>query len=146
MGKLTWIILSVFLLTVTTDNVQADDTDTVYQSAEIEEAFLIYPDDREIAELHFKITNQSTSTLTILGVAGAQQIRSRIIARLDDERFTELGSISLEPEESLDLTTSHISVWISGLSESLYKSGKVDLNIILADGKLPFTAHIIEDS
>jgi hypothetical protein len=146
MGKLNWIVLSVFLLTGTLINAQADDTDTVYQSAEIEEAFLIIPDDGEIAELHFKITNQSNGTLTILGVAGEEQIQSKIIARLDDERFTELGSISLGPEESLDLTTSHMSVWISGLSESLIKTGKVNLNIILSDGKLPFTAHVLNGS
>ncbi|MCR9215538.1 MAG: hypothetical protein NXI13_17635 [Proteobacteria bacterium] len=146
MGKLNWIVLSVFLLTGVLDNAQADDTDMVYQSAEIEEAFLIIPDDGGMSELHFKIINQSTSTLTILGVAGAEQIRSRIIARLDDERFTELGSISLGPEESLDLTTSHMSVWISGLSESLIKTGKVNLNIILSDGKLPFSAHILKGS
>ena len=146
MGKLITLLLSFFLLSISAIGVLADDTNTLYQSAEIEEAFLNLSTDKGAAELHFKITNQSSGMLTIIGVTGLQQIQSRILARLDGERIAELKSISLEPEETLDLTTSHMSIRLSGLPDSFQNVEKVDLLIILSKGNLPFTAHIINGS
>jgi len=50
MKKLISLILGFFLLTVSATGALADDTDTLYQSAEIEEAFLILSDDKRTAE------------------------------------------------------------------------------------------------
>lgn len=146
MKKLTSLILSFFLLTVSATGALADDTDTLYQSAEIERAFLVLSDDKGTAEIRFKITNQSSGRLTIIGVAGPHQIQSRILAQLDNQRFAELRSISLEPEETLDLTTSHMSIRLSGLPNSFQNPEKIDLRIILSEGELPFTAHIVNGS
>ena len=146
MKKLISLTLSFFLLTVSATGALADDTDALYQSAEIEEAFLILSDDKGTAVLRFKITNQTLSNLTILGVNGPGNVKSQILVKVDDTKYVELGSISIASEESLDLTSSHMSIRLLELPDSFQKTGKIDLNIILSEGKLPFTAHIVNGS
>ncbi|USG59553.1 hypothetical protein NBZ79_10165 [Sneathiella marina] len=146
MKNLISLYLSFFLLIVSTVGALANDTDNLYQSAEIEEASLTLSDDNETAVLRFKITNQTLSNLIILGVIGPYNVKSQILVKVDDTKYVELGSISIEPEESLDLTTSHMFIRLSDLPDGFQKTGKVELNIILSAGKLPFMAHITNGS
>lgn len=134
-------IILVFILALGS-NALADDTSANFQSAEIENAVLTLSDDGAYGDLRLRIVNNSSDKLTILGVMGAGNGQSFIMARLDDINYANLGSITLLSEESLDLTTSHMFIRLSDFEESLKVSQNIDLRLILSNGELPFSAHV----
>ena len=123
-------------------NVLADDTNAIFQSAEIENAVLTLSDHGNYGDLQFRILNKSFNKLTILGVTGIGNEQSAIMARLDDINYANLGSITLLSEENLDLTTSHMFIRLSNIEESLKAGQSIKLKLILSNGELPFSAHV----
>ncbi|WP_340151727.1 hypothetical protein [uncultured Sneathiella sp.] len=134
-------IILVFILALGS-NALADDTSANFQSAEIENAVLTLSDDGAYGDLRLRIVNNCSDKLTILGVMGAGNGQSFIMARLDDINYANLGSITLLSEESLDLTTSHMFIRLSDFEEPLKVSQNIDLRLILSNGELPFSAHV----
>lgn len=120
----------------------ADDTDAYFQSAEIDSAEITISSNETSGNLRFRIVNNSSGKLTILGVTGAGDIHSKIMARIDDINYAELGSIPLLSEESLDMTTTHMFIHLFNIEEPLKIGQKIDLKLLLASGELPFSAHI----
>lgn len=122
---------------------QADDP-TVFQSIEIEHAALTPSKIGGISTLRLFIRNKSTGNLTILGVESPSHRRSIIRVKLNDEGYSELGSLPLVEAESLDLTTSHMIIQLAEILRPLKMHEKIPLTLILSNGKLPFTAHVTE--
>lgn len=120
----------------------ADNTDAYFQPAEIHDAVLTISNQGTSGDLRFRIVNSSPTKLTILGVTDADNAQSRIMGRIDDKNYAELGSITLLREEDLDLTTTHIFVRLSNFNEPLEVGEIIDLRLVLSNGELPFSAHV----
>lgn len=116
----------------------ADD----YQSVLIENTHLIIEQGQNHGILEFRITNQSNSNLTILGVRGPNNEKSEILVKTGETEYADLDSITLAAEESIDLSTSHISMKLSGFVEQVRVDRKIDLILILSNGEIPFEAHV----
>jgi hypothetical protein len=120
----------------------ADNTDAYFQPAEIHDAVLTISNQGTSGDLRFRIVNNSPGKLTILGVTNTDNAQSRIMGRVDDKNYAELGSITLLREEDLDLTTTHVFVRLSNFKEPLEVGKIIDLSLVLSNGELPFSAHV----
>ena len=120
----------------------ADNTDAYFQPAEIHDAVLTISNQGTSGDLRFRIVNNSPGKLTILDVTNTDNAQSRIMGRVDDKNYAELGSITLLREEDLDLTTTHVFVRLSNFKEPLEVGKIIDLSLVLSNGELPFSAHV----
>ncbi len=113
-----------------------------FQSVLIEDTHLIIEQGQNDGILEFRITNQSNSKLTILGVRGPNNEKSKILVKTGEAEYADLGSITLAAEESIDLSTSHIFMKLTGFVEPVRIDRKIDLVLVLATGEIPFAAHV----
>ncbi|MEH6527406.1 MAG: hypothetical protein V7723_15165 [Sneathiella sp.] len=142
MAKLLITFLFFGLMTSTITAAQADNLIADFQTAQIDDAHLELEEDEKTGVLSFRITNQALSNLTILGVGGPNNGESAILVRIDDTNYVELDSISLGREETLNLTTSHIFIKMSGFTEPISIHEKIKLVLRLSRGEIPFEAHV----
>lgn len=120
----------------------ADNTDAYFQPVEIHDAVVTISDRVTSGDLRFRIVNSSPGKLTIVGVTNTDKVQSKIMGRIDNNNYAELGSITLLREENLDLTTTHIFVRLSNFKVPLKAGEIVDLRLVLSTGELPFSAHV----
>lgn len=120
----------------------ADNTDAYFQPVEIHDAVVTISDQVTSGYLRFRIVNSSPGKLTIVGVTNTDKVQSKIMGRIDNNNYAELGSITLLREENLDLTTTHIFVRLSNFKVPLKAGEIVDLRLVLSTGELPFSAHV----
>ncbi len=120
----------------------SDDEPSVFQAAEIRNAFITPGDAGETSILRFHIRNNSADNLVILGVKGPDHKISKVTVQLGSEKYSDLGSIPLLPEEYLDMTSSHMFVRLQNVIRPMEPNGKIKLRLILANGRLPFSAHV----
>jgi len=121
----------------------ADDP-TVYQSVEIEHAVIMPSESNDKSILKLFVRNVSSSNLTILGVSGPRKSEAEILARVENNKYSELGSITLKAGEGGDFTSSHMIFRLEESFNSLQVNKKLHLKLILSNGEIPFTAHIVE--
>ncbi|CAH1387966.1 hypothetical protein [Candidatus Nitrotoga sp. M5] len=138
------MFILVYLITAlgSASMVLSDDLVADFQSAQITEAHLLLDEDANSGVLSFRITNNSSGNLTILGVTDTGHMQSKIIVRLDDTNYAELGSITLLREENLDLTTTHIFIQLSNITEPIKADQKIDLKLVFTNGEMPISAHV----
>jgi len=120
----------------------ADNTDAYFQPVEIHDAVVTIAEQDTSGDLRFRIVNSSPTKLTIVGVTNTDKVKSKIMGRIDEKNYAELGSITLLREENIDLTTTHIFVRLSSFKEPLKVGEIVDLRLVLSNGKVPFSAHV----
>lgn len=140
-NSLKLFITFVFLLSIIKPALSKDDP-SMFQAAEIREAYVTPSDVGGTSILRFHIRNNSPDTLVILGVEGLDHEHSKIIVQLGSEKYSELGSIPLLAEEHLDMTSSHMFVQLLNVGRPIKSNEKIKLRIILTKGQLPFTAHV----
>ncbi len=142
MPRIHIILLLLILFLVHQAPAFADNTDAYFQPAEIHDAVLTISDQDTSGDLRFRIVNSSSEKLTIIGVSNSDNVQSKIMGRIGNKNYVELGSITLLREESIDLTTTHIFVRLSDFKELLTVGEIVDLKLVLSNGELPFSAHV----
>ncbi len=143
MGKTLYILVSLLISAVFTAPAWSMDYGAVYQSAEIVEATLSPPGEDGTSTLRFKVTNLTVRNLVILGVKSSGTSKSRIMVELEPEKFIALDSLSIESEEILDMNDAGIFVELGKLHVTPKLGDMVPLKLILMQGELPFTAHVI---
>ena len=132
------------ILTFSMTNIAQADDPTVFQSIEIEHAVLTPSKVGGTSTLRLFIRNESAGNLTIFGVESPSHRRSTILVKINDEGYSELASLPLAKEESLDMTSSHMIIQLAEIVRPLKMHEKIPLKLILSNGELPFTAHVTE--
>ncbi len=136
------IFCTVLALGLSTGAAVSDDAPSVFQSARIERATLTPSDVGGVSILRLFITNESVNQLTIMSVKGPSHGQSKIMVQVNTATYAGLDSIPLINEEVLDMTSSHMIVELSDLKTAIRLDEKIHLKLILANGELPFTAHV----
>lgn len=134
-------IIALFVIFQSINVVWADDP-SIFQSAQIEHAVLTPAGIGGVSTLRIFIRNMSSDYLTILGVRSPHNNRSQIMVSLGGGAYTELDALPLEREENLDLSSSHMIIHLLEITQPIEIDEKIELNLILANGELPFTAHV----
>lgn len=130
-------LLTVGVMLAATASSADLSTDTV-RDVSIESASVIFSEERD-AWLMFTISNDSPETIRVMGVSSLSAQAGEIIgASHHGEEFSVSGLV-LEPDEELDFTTSHLEVWLSGVTKP---EGLLDFEVILADGAVTGQAHV----
>lgn len=96
---------------------------------------LIEPRNSTSAVLKFSIHNNTGSIIHLLRVDTPVAAGSRIMFNAGDGRQLQLDSLGVKPEQTLDFTTSHMWIELTGLREKLRNGMHVPLRLIFNDGK-----------
>lgn len=130
---------AIFLLpsTAWSDNIEA-----VYQSLEISEAQIIPMTPSSTSRLSMKLSNESPSAQIFIGIKGARIAKSIINGQIGKNEYTPLGSITINPEEQLDFSSSHLVLELSGMSIPFGTDQDIGLELLTPNGSFPFVAHL----
>jgi len=94
------------------------------------------------SELRFRLVNEGTEPLTLLGVTSGYITESRILARTGHETSEYLGSINIPVEETLDFRSFHIKMELTGLNRNFVPGQIVTLKLAMVHGEIPINAHV----
>ncbi len=139
--RMTSVLILLFCLTA--PNAFADDP-ARFQSAEIIDANMTSAEKGGVSLLKIRVRNAGIDALTILGVKGEWHQQSRIVADLGEGGYTTLETLYLPREEDLNLASTHILIYLENLRRSVKVGEKLNLQLVLAQGELPFSAHVID--
>ena len=92
--------------------------------------------------LRFRLVNEGTEPLTLLGVTSEQITESRILGQTSHGTPESLGSINIPVEETLDLQSFHLKIELSGMKRSYVSGQVVTLNLAMVRGEFPINAHV----
>ncbi len=121
----------------------ADDP-SVYQTVEIEHAVIMPSKSSDKSLLKLFVRNVSSGNVTILGISSPSKAGATILVKVDENKYSELSSLTLTTEEGGDFTSSHMVFRLEDSFNSLKANKKLQLKLILSNGEIPFTAHIAE--
>ena len=98
-----YLCWAVLVMVWTTAEAQAHYED--YATIAITHPYLIK--DRAALRVLLRIENRTGTNLTLLNIAGPSNQRARLMARVDKQRYLDIQSILLPPEEEAILDSSH---------------------------------------
>jgi len=121
----------------------ADNNAVDYLGLSVREAQLVQEPGIDQWRIKARISNDSTINLVILGVVLPGLMHSTPFkVKVAEGRYADLGSLTLAPEEQLDLSTSHILMAFNGADGLNRQPGDLTLKLHTTEGYLPFVAHL----
>ena len=93
-------------------------------------------------EVHFEITNRSDQSVHLLGLESAFASSVRLVARVDTDRTVTMESTTIPAEETLDLTTSHLSFELCGLKKPLRLGDVLEVTLDFVTWKQAVSIHV----
>jgi copper(I)-binding protein len=94
------------------------------------------------SRLHLIITNDSSETLSFLGVRTGVATQSTLMGRVSATDDHALGSFPIASDESLNLDTSHLWVSLNSLRRPLTSGDSFPVTLLFTVGELPVIAHV----
>lgn len=88
------------------------------------------------AVLKFRIQNNTSSVIQLLGVDSPISRNSQIMFNAGDGRNLPLGSLGVKPEQTLEFASSHMWIELSGITQTLMPGMHVPLRLKFTDGKV----------
>ena len=92
--------------------------------------------------IRLRIINDGAEPLMFIGVESENITASRILARTQHHAPATLESVTIPVEETLDLSSNHLFVELSGLRHAFKVSETVTLKLSFLRGTVPVQAHV----
>lgn len=136
---LVWVPL--VLMTIVSD-LHADAIPDRYGAVTVTDAMVGAASSGKNTILRLRLVNESSETLTVMGVASEQISGARILAATSHGVPEDLGSISILAEETLDLHSAHLKIELIGLKQHFHRGQVIPLTLTLLRGDIPINAHV----
>ncbi|MBO6827803.1 MAG: hypothetical protein JJ879_16500 [Sneathiella sp.] len=137
--------LSLIVLGLSAAPAGADNNAVDYLGLSVRGAALVQNEDLRHWRIKGRISNESTEKLVILGVLIPDGLHSLPFKlKVEADRYVDIGSLTLQPEEQLDLSSSHVVIEFDAYQKFENKTGGLELQLHTVNGYLPFVAHLEE--
>jgi len=130
------------IIMMTASNLSADAIPDRYNAVTITDAMVLAAPSGENSALHFRLVNESSETLTLIGVTSEHISGAKILAQTSHGIPVNLGSITIRVEETLNLHSFHLKIVLTGLKRSFLHGQVVPLTLIMSRGSIPINAHV----
>jgi len=92
--------------------------------------------------VRFKIVNDGPTGIHLIGITTPLARHARLRARVGTAEVVDIGSIGVEPEATLDLTTSHLWYELYPLERELVAGESFPVRFDFATGRLTVPVHV----
>lgn len=140
MAKGLSLVSLIFMMTVS--SLSADALPDRYNAVTITDAMVFAAPSGGNSALHFRLVNESSETLTLIGVTSEHISGAKILAKTSQGISANLGSITIRAEETLDLHSSHLKILLTGLRRNFLQGQVVPLTLSMSRGGIPINAHV----
>lgn len=137
--RLRWLPL---IILTTASSVSADSIPDVYNAVTIEDAVVLAAQTGGNSELRFRLVNESSENLILIGVTSESVSDASILAQTGHGLSEKLASIPVRAEETLDLHSSHLKIELTGLKRNFLRGELVPLTLVMLRGGIPIIAHV----
>ena len=137
------VILALIIFTTTAPNLHANPMmPDRYNAVTITNVIILAAPPGGNSALRFRLVNESAETLVLIGVTSEYISGAKILAQTRHKTPAGLGSISIRPEETLDLHSSHLKILLTGLKKGFLQGQIVPLTLDMSRGRIPIHAHV----
>jgi len=120
----------------------ADEPDLYFGNVIVVEATATAAPAGGYSTLRFKLINNGSQSVHFLGIETDIAGNARLIAHLGAENWTMLESISVPPDETLDLHSSHLYVCLGPLHRPLEEGEVFDARLKLVSTEILTLFHV----
>ena len=94
------------------------------------------------SSIRFKLINDSSSSLHLLGLVTPVAEQAELVARTGPDKASRLQSITISKESVLDLTTSHLRFEVDGLLRALIPGEEFPMTLRFVGFSVPVVVHV----
>lgn len=133
----------IVMLMVAARGAATDGAAILNSSISVEDIHLSAARTGESSNLRLRILNDSLGPLVLLRVDSTASQSARIMARVGTSEWTEVGSITIPSDSTLDLGSSHIRIVFENLESELSPNATVPVVLRFNRGSLNVVAHVM---
>lgn len=139
--KLNTLLLAIPLLLLAA-RAAADEALPLAGALTIDAPFVAAAPAGRCTKVRFRIENETSQDLHLLGVRTDVSDVSRLVARVDPTASVTLESIGVGAGETLDLASSHLWYELCGLRRPLLSGDRIAITLDFVDGSVSVPFHV----
>ncbi len=136
------ILASIALIFFLNSTASADEATETYDGIIVEQAFVQTNQGIPNSQLRLKISNLTSSDLTLTAISTEWFEEVKIMVRMPGKGLVEANTLSILQEETLELDTSHLVIELSNLKRAIKNGDKIEFELFFANQTVPVFADI----